>query len=472
MIRRRAPLDPREDLSHRRRAPVEPPEALGLRKPQALGPRGLEHDLDRTELERRRLGEVALLQRHVARPDAVLAAEIADAHAARGRDELAVHRAHALVVQDERARRVAPDEHRIGADGDALFGARGDVDRPAAQLDVLGRGDGRSAHFGFFLVAPALRVGARVIVAVVSPSSPSSENRRGAGPPALREHAAPRVEHRLRRREAVVAAPRERPRDERRDRAGEGRARHLAQRGRVVVAFEGKHSHRVLLGEGESPRERSKHDRAERVKIRARVDEARVEPLLRRHVRERADRRVGGRERLGVVERLADAEVDELGDLAAAGAAQKDVVGRQIAVEDARGVRGAERPEYLLDNRTAVGEREHARAFQPLAQRLAHQPLAHDARPVPLLEVAVEARDVFALDPRHERRLALEHLQQVRPRERRAARRLHDDRGARPFFDGGPHLGHPAATEPLGESITAADDLAGVISSRRGALAW
>ncbi len=160
-IRRRASLDSREDLAHRGRASVESADLLRLRQSQALGLGGLERDLDRPERKRRLFDEVPLLNAHAGDPNPVLASDIAHANALRSRDELGVHRAHALVIEDERARRVASDEHRIRADRHAELGTRDDAQRSAAELDVLRRRNSRPRH-------QCLRLPC-VIVAVVSP---------------------------------------------------------------------------------------------------------------------------------------------------------------------------------------------------------------------------------------------------------------------------------------------------------------
>ena len=98
---------------------------------------------------------------------------------------------------------------------------------------------------------------------------------------------------------------------------------------------------------GGTPGDHLVHDRAERVDVAARVGGA-TGGLLGRHVLGRAHRHAGAGQPalargLGLG-RLRDAEVEHLDDVGGAVARdQEDVLGLEIAVDDALAVRGGER---------------------------------------------------------------------------------------------------------------------------------
>src|SRR5690606_11808276 len=101
-------------------------------------------------------------------------------------------------------------------------------------------------------------------------------------------------------------------------------------------------------------------DHAERVDVDPLIEvDLRLE-LLGRHVPWRADHLPGAREALEIAQ-LGDAEVEELDLLATARAVrEEDVLGLQIPVEDARGVRGLEADGGARDEGHDLLERERA----------------------------------------------------------------------------------------------------------------
>src|SRR5262249_50667130 len=131
-----------------------------------------------------------------------------------------------------------------------------------------------------------------------------------------------------------------------------------------------------------------------------------------------------------------------------------DVARLEVAVDDARGVRGDEALEDVVDDRADLAEREALLAFQPV-----REPLALELREDEQLRAGRgrahldELADVRALDRRRDLRLALEALDEIGLH--RGAREQHLDRDlARirlPLRS--PHLAHAAAAEEARHAI-------------------
>ena len=144
--------------------------------------------------------------------------------------------------------------------------------------------------------------------------------------------------------------------------------------------------------------------------------------LLGRHVRGRADHRAGRGLEADVlvvaVEQLGDAEVEQLDELGAVGGRDDDhVVGLEVAVDDADGVRGLEAVADLHEH----GERARQvdAGARPLAEALAAQELHDDERrAVVELDEVGDVDDVAVADAVDGARL----LEEPQRRRRGAAR--------------------------------------------------
>jgi hypothetical protein len=122
---------------------------------------------------------------------------------------------------------------------------------------------------------------------------------------------------------------------------------------------------------------------AQRVQIAAVVDVAGAAALLGRHVHRRAhDRRGLGLDlAAGVVGQLGDAEVEDLGALAAGDLAighEEDVLGLEIAVDDASPVGGVERRRDLAQDPQRVLGRQATEALEARVEGLALEELHDD----------------------------------------------------------------------------------------------
>jgi hypothetical protein len=191
------------------------------------------------------------------------------------------------------------------------------------------------------------------------------------------------------------------------------------------------------------PRDHAEQHDADRPDVGAVIDlQAADAPLLRGHVRHRAhDRAVPREAGLGhVLQRRAElgelpaARQDDVADVAArgllrlvlhdlrdaevehlhgAGLGDEDVVGLEIAVDDAELVRGDERAHDRDDQLDRAADRELLAALDQLLQRLALQVLEHHEGRLPVLADLVDDDDVLVAAARGRARLDEEALRQL-----------------------------------------------------------
>jgi hypothetical protein len=200
------------------------------------------------------------------------------------------------------------------------------------------------------------------------------------------------------------------------------------------------------------------HHAAHRVDIRAQVDLAGTTALLGRHERRRAHDGRGQRllRRVAAVE-LRDTEIEELGPLAAHHlgiADEEDVLGLEIAVDDAAHVRRVQRARDRPHDAQRVADLEYSEARQPPIERLTLEELHHDVRA--LVDVIAEVEDLddarigdrrrgagLVEEPGYDLGLArealVEHLDRRTPPQHRVFRE--------------PHRPHPAFTDLLDDSV-------------------
>ncbi len=159
---------------------------------------------------------------------------------------------------------------------------------------------------------------------------------------------------------------------------------------------------------------------------------------------------------------LRDAEVEHLGDLVIVVRHQEDVVGLEIAVDDARLVRAAEGARDVRDHAHGVHVRQPAQLEEPVRERLAVEQLHRDEGDGRRLVDAVidDLHDVGAAQRGRGLRLPLEALEHLRLRADLRIDELDGDRRVERQVLRFPHRSHPALTELLGQAVTAGDDLA------------
>ena len=165
-------------------------------------------------------------------------------------------------------------------------------------------------------------------------------------------------------------------------------------------------------GERRVPRQTLEENAAERVHVGARVDRI-AEELLGTHVLGRADHEPALRQRvfLRIVHRLGDAEVDDLGDLfARAIARDDDVVGLEIAVDDAELVRGVQSVGDLAREVDRAARVEGAVFLENGRQRLTVDVLHHEVDDLVRFAVVEDRGDVRMQNASGVRRLARESL--------------------------------------------------------------
>ena len=250
---------------------------------------------------------------------------------------------------------------------------------------------------------------------------------------------------------------------------GEGALEPAIERRRQAVAEQRHRGVAVQLGvllergrgERPPPGHRLVGHHAERVEVRRRPDRHRVVPLLGRHVRRRADRRVGvgqalldlvvvgRRRRRGqrrhlrrvepaiavdhrrrvvvarrqrdphrrrqrrLVEQLGDAEVEELGQELAGALDHHHVRRLEVAVHDAALVRGLDHLRDAVEERHQLLDRQRSALAQPAVERGALHHLHRDPEQavVVLDPERVDVRGIGVVEPRRELGLTHEPLQ-------------------------------------------------------------
>ncbi len=206
------------------------------------------------------------------------------------------------------------------------------------------------------------------------------------------------------------------------------------------------------------------------------VHVALAERLLGRHVPGRADessrRRHRGLGRIVGLEQLRDAEVEHLGDRRAALVGEKDVVGLEVAVHDAAGVRGADRGD---DGREQV--RRLLEAHGACARKVARERLAakerhrQDGRTVSQLEHVEHVDDVRMRERRGGARLAQQALSHRGPRVERRVEELDRDGPPRVHLRRFPHLAHASFADERPQAVAVGEEDAGrdgPVARRRG----
>ena len=151
------------------------------------------------------------------------------------------------------------------------------------------------------------------------------------------------------------------------------------------------------------------------------IDVPEATRLLGRHVEGRPEERprLGARRDAGRAGRrldLRDAEVEHLGDVVVVVglAHEEDVLGLEIAVDDALLVRAIERAAHLVDDPDRLLESEAVGVVQALVERLADQHLHDDVGAAVLRHPVVEDLDgVLRLDGRGGPRLVVESCPRV-----------------------------------------------------------
>ena len=201
-------------------------------------------------------------------------------------------------------------------------------------------------------------------------------------------------------------------------------------------------------------------DEAERVEIAAPVDRLAL-ALLGRHVRGRAEDRARARAevRIRLVERARDAEVEHLDVVALAVAIeQHDVLGLEIAMHDAVGLRAAQRAGDLQGDGDGARRRHAARARQLVAQRPPLEELRRDeGLPVEIADV-VEPHRVRVLDGRREVHLLHEAVDDLPLTRELSVNELERDLPVHGMLDGGVDDAHAAPAEHARDRVAAARD--------------
>ena len=202
--------------------------------------------------------------------------------------------------------------------------------------------------------------------------------------------------------------------------------------------------------DGQFAGEQFVEDDAERINVRAMIDGGRFFKLLRGHVVWRAERRAGGGERdVGFVV-AHDFRDTEVGDLHAPLRVEQDVLGLDVAVENAFLVGELERLTNLRHDGQRLGGRE-ASSLHGLAQvhtvHVFHQQIVEAAR-LPKVE---DADDVRMVQPRERAALAIETLGEVRVVRERVRQQLERDEAVEVRLAGLEHEAHAAAPDQFND---------------------
>lgn len=163
----------------------------------------------------------------------------------------------------------------------------------------------------------------------------------------------------------------------------------------------------------------------------------------------------------GAVERFGDSEVRDLRDT---GFVDDDVLGLDIAVDDALFMRVLEGGGHLQAVTDSLGLGHTPLGFEELAQGIAVDVLHHDEATA-FVDAGVEhADDVGVLEPRDNAGLAFEGGDGtgIGLGAEGFAKELDGDPAAEPFILGEPDFGHPAGTEQAFEAVSSVYDIRGV----------
>ena len=188
--------------------------------------------------------------------------------------------------------------------------------------------------------------------------------------------------------------------------------------------------------------------------------------LLGRHVLGRADdvarqRDVAGRRRVGDGQ-LRHAEVEHLAvaHRTVRVRAQEDVVGLQIAVDDAVSVRRRDAAHGRQHDRDRLDEIHRARPLHALGERLARQQLHDQARRALVLDDVEDRHDVGVIDAPGRERLATEAREHLRAGGERREDPLERDVAVGADVDRRVHFGHAAGAEQALDPVLVGHHLA------------
>ncbi len=219
-------------------------------------------------------------------------------------------------------------------------------------------------------------------------------------------HRIERLQQLARRLRPVGGALLETSHHQRGQRGRHGRPR-LLKRDRGLRHVRGQHLLRGPTGERRAASQHLVRRRAERVDVGAMVDVGIGARLLGRHVRGRSQRDAGRGERRSAVcrfrHRLRHAEVGHRRRVAG----EENVVGLDVAVDDALRVGVVERLGDVAQNRHRLGDRQLA-AHEPRPQRLAFDERHREVRQTVHLARGQQRDDVRMLEPRGDQDLAPE----------------------------------------------------------------
>ena len=228
----------------------------------------------------------------------------------------------------------------------------------------------------------------------------------------------------------------------------------LHRRDRLVDVAQQDRHRRVGVVERDLAREQLERHAADRVEVRPRADVLRHR-LLGRHVGRRADRRARrGQEgaRLHLRRRLGDAEV---GDLHAPVRGDHQVLGLEVAVDDAVLLRVGEPGEQALEH---AADLRQGHLADVRAQRAALDVLHRDVRRAVVLEVVVHGDDVRMAQRAGHARLAQEALGERRVGGVEGAQLLERDEAVQVGLARQVHERHAAAPQ-LAQDLVSADGL-------------
>ncbi len=222
---------------------------------------------------------------------------------------------------------------------------------------------------------------------------------------------------------------------------------------------------RAGRAEGPEPGAQLVDEHADGEEVAAPVERPVAGGLLRREVVGRAEDHAGARARArpGGLEHLGDAEVEQAHrhDAARAVEGDEDVLGLEIAVDDADAVRRVERLEHGEGGGHDGVDLEAADAAQRRADRLAVEVLHHQVGPH-LAHARLEDLDhVGVVDAVERLRLLEEALRDVGVLGQLGVEELDGHRPARLHVLRAEHVPHPAAADALGEAVFAVDEGAG-----------